>query len=186
MQNFTEQVFCLPRGGTIIQMREKECQPAARSSSQSSNSLSKIWGWNGLCCVVLICLRSLIPWLLNLFSQCCRKISSFCREKLFPKTYLERHYFGCPIEDLALQIPRLCKDRVHPSPLSSPLSFDAINKSSKYSGKEHMAYSITGHQWGITWFYLLLLHTLHWRSQYFHPGIWIPIFIPPTLIVKSI
>lgn len=58
-------------------------------------------------------------WLLNLFSQCCMKISSFCREKLSPKTYLEKHYFCCPIEDLALRILAHRKDRVHPSPLSS-------------------------------------------------------------------
>lgn len=126
-------------------MRKRECQPTAGSGSQSSNSFSNIWSLNGLWYVVLICLWSLISWLLNLFSQCCMRNGSFCRDKLFPKTYLEEHYFCCPVEDLPLQIPTHCKDTVRPSSLYFLSSFDAANKSSKYTKNTPYSMSMRYH-----------------------------------------
>lgn len=34
--------------------------------------------------------------------------------------------------------------------------------------------------------FILFLHMLHWRSQYFHPGIWILIFILPSLTYSQV
>lgn len=91
-----------------------------------------------------IVIRSVdVPKVTNLlatqFSQHSMRNSNFCRENLFPNTYLKRH-FCCPVEDLPLQIPTHCKDRVHPAPLYSLVSFDAINKPSKHLHKERILF----------------------------------------------